>query len=205
MADPIVFSPVLTWVDATDPNNIPADVRLIKAADLLRYETFGRDAAARINSIEATVVSNVNTLGNIASWQGGIDSWKGTISSWKTGIDSWKSGIDSWKGTIDSWKTGVDTDLANLKKLRAVTTKTASYTTVAADSVIIGNAPGAMTITLLSAATAGAGKTFTVKNKAATALTVASAAGTIDGAATKTLAQWASADFLSDGANWFVV
>ncbi|ALY10819.1 hypothetical protein WILDE_34 [Arthrobacter phage Wilde] len=109
-------------------------------------------------------------------------------------------------GTLTTWKNSADTDITNLKKLRAVTTKTANYPIVLADSVIIGNNTG-LTFTLPKAVDAGIGKTFTVKNKFNANLTVAVAAsgGTIDGAATKTLAQWASADFISDGANWFVI
>lgn len=53
MADPISFDPFLGWVDSTDPNNIPQDARVIGANDLLRYENFGKDAAAAINEIAA--------------------------------------------------------------------------------------------------------------------------------------------------------
>lgn len=109
-------------------------------------------------------------------------------------------------GTLNTWKGTADTDITNLKKLRAVSTKTGNYSIVVADSVIIGNATG-LTFTLPKAVDAGIGKTFTVKNKFNANLTVAVVAsgGTIDGAATKVLAQWASADFISDGANWFVI
>lgn len=106
--------------------------------------------------------------------------------------------------TINTWKTTADTDITNLKKLPALATKTANYTIVAADSIIIGNGTS-ITITLMSAVTATAGKVFRIKNRNSTTLTVASTAGTIDGAATKTLAQWASADFVSDGTNWYVL
>lgn len=184
MATPISFSPVLTWVDATDPNNIPADVRIITASDLLRYENFGKDASARINSIESTVEGHTSSISNTST----------TVQEHENAINA-----------LENWQTGASTDIANLKKQRALSTKTANYTTTAADSVIIGNSASAFTITLLSAATATAGKVFTVKNKGAGVVTVASASGTIDGATTKTLAQWASADFVSDGTNWFII
>lgn len=48
------FDPYLGWVNISDPNNIPADARVIGANDLLRYEKFGRDAVAKINEIEST-------------------------------------------------------------------------------------------------------------------------------------------------------
>jgi YD repeat-containing protein len=45
MAGPISFDPFLGWVDATDPNNIPDDARVIGAGDLLRYENLGKAVA----------------------------------------------------------------------------------------------------------------------------------------------------------------
>lgn len=183
MATPITFSPVLNWVDATDPNNIPNDVRILTAADLLRYENFGKDASARINSIESTVEGHTTAISDLN--QDHTD--QGTAIS-----------------NLQSWKTGVDTDITNLKKQRALSTKTTSYTTAVADSVIIGNGSN-ITVTLMSAVTATSGRVFTVKNKHSTNLTVASAAGTIDGATTKVLPQWGFATFVSDGTNWFIV
>jgi hypothetical protein len=184
MATPITFSPYLNWVDATDPNNIPAGIRIISASDLLRYENFAVAARDRINSIESTVETHTGTIADHDD----------EIASNTTDI-----------GTLNTWKTSATTDIANLKKQRALATKTANYTTTAADSVIIGNGAGTITITLLSAVTATAGRVFTIKNRATAALTVASAAGTIDGAATKSLAQWASLSVVSDGANWYTI
>lgn len=82
-------------------------------------------------------------------------------------------------------------------------TKTANYTATAYDSLIVANG-AAVTITLPSAVTAGAGRRYTVKNINAAAATVGATAGTIDGAATDSLVQWESARYVSDGANWFV-
>lgn len=50
MTDPISFDPFLGWVDTTDPDNLPEDVRIIGANDLLRYENFGVAATAKINA-----------------------------------------------------------------------------------------------------------------------------------------------------------
>jgi len=53
-----------------------------------------------------------------------------------------------------------------------------------------------------------AGRQYTIKkvDSSANTVTIASPAGTIDGAATKALAsQWQAARVLSDGQNWFVV
>lgn len=54
MAKKLSFDAYLGWVNISDPNNIPADARVIGASDLLRYEKFGKEAAEKINSIETT-------------------------------------------------------------------------------------------------------------------------------------------------------
>lgn len=51
MTDPITFNAYLGWADVTDPANIPANVRIIGAADLVRYEKFGQDGTARLNML----------------------------------------------------------------------------------------------------------------------------------------------------------
>lgn len=62
-----------------------------------------------------------------------------------------------------------------------------------------------ITVTLPAASGVPVGREFIVKNINATSCTVASAGGTIDGAATKSLAQFAIANVVSDGANWFLI
>jgi hypothetical protein len=86
-----------------------------------------------------------------------------------------------------------------------VTTVTGSTTLVTTQSgvVLVDNAAAA-TVTLPDAS-ASTGLSFTVKRLTANAATVASAGGTIDGAATQALA--AQYDFItvvSDGANWYI-
>lgn len=87
-----------------------------------------------------------------------------------------------------------------------VTTKTASYTLVSSDSVVICNATGgAFTVTLPTAAGI-AGRQYFVKrvNGGINAVTVAAATGeTIDGAnSTSLLTQYAVVSLVSDGTNW---
>jgi hypothetical protein len=53
MTEPISFDPYLGWVDTTDPDNIPQDVRTINAADLLRYENLGIAVADRVTDLIA--------------------------------------------------------------------------------------------------------------------------------------------------------
>lgn len=98
----------------------------------------------------------------------------------------------------------LETSVNALKAPLTVLTKTASYALALTDQLVVGNG-ASITLTLPSAVTAGAGKTFRLKNVHSSALTVASAAGTIDGAATKSLAQWASATYVSTGAVWYSI
>jgi hypothetical protein len=53
MTEPISFDPYLGWVDTTDPDNIPQDVRTINASDLLRYENLGIAVADRVTDLIA--------------------------------------------------------------------------------------------------------------------------------------------------------
>jgi ABC-type molybdate transport system substrate-binding protein len=99
----------------------------------------------------------------------------------------------------------LETKVNALQAATTVATKTASYTLTATDQLVVANSATAITFTLPSAAASGAGKTFRVKNIGAGVLTVGSAAGTIDGAATATLAQWGRGLYVSDGTNWLVV
>lgn len=99
----------------------------------------------------------------------------------------------TWTGS--AWTTAAITNVA---------TKTANYTAVDTDSVILANG-ATVTITLPSAVAAGAGRQYVVKNINAAPATVNATAGTIDGAATVSLRQYDSRTFLSDGANWFII
>jgi hypothetical protein len=83
-----------------------------------------------------------------------------------------------------------------------------AITLTATDSVILADATsGAFTVTLPSAVGI-AGRQYTIKkiDNSANTVTIASVAGNIDGAATKTLsAQWQAARVVSGGSNWYVV
>ena len=86
---------------------------------------------------------------------------------------------------------------------KAVTT---TYTVEPFVRVVLANATGgAFTVTLPSAvARMGQQPIFIKRTSAANNVTVASAGGTIDGAATQTLAsQYAVQGYVSDGMNWW--
>lgn len=84
----------------------------------------------------------------------------------------------------------------------AIATKTGAYTMTALDGVILAN--GTFTVTLPPVSSSGI--RYTVKNIGTGTVTVSPASGTIDGAASKSLAvQYATVDVVSDGTNWFTV
>lgn len=86
---------------------------------------------------------------------------------------------------------------------------TAAYTMVAFDRVVLADATaGAFTVTLPSAVGRHGQQPLVVKrtNAGGNAVTVGSTSGTIDGAATQSLAaQYASITVVSDGTNWLAV
>lgn len=89
--------------------------------------------------------------------------------------------------------------------VRSIRTVTAAYAANSSDDVLLCSSTTAFTVTLPAVASIPLGRTFTIKNQNTGTVTVAPAAGTIDGAANVTLAQWASVTVLSNGANWFTL
>lgn len=84
---------------------------------------------------------------------------------------------------------------------------TGAWSQVPADGIIVVNAGGPVTITLLDPTTVSVGQPVTVKNITANTVTVASAGSskTIDGGASASLAQWAKGTYISDGTQWLSV
>lgn len=85
--------------------------------------------------------------------------------------------------------------------------KTANYTAVDGDGVLVFNGTG-LTLTVPDPTAVTPGRTrFVVKNVNASALTVASAgtAKTIDGAASQSVAQWGHLTLISDGTQWLSI
>lgn len=86
-------------------------------------------------------------------------------------------------------------------------TKTANYTVDFRDTLLIGNGTS-ITFTLPDPTSTGiTGREFKLKNIHSTALSIVSAgtSKTIDGAASKSLAQWDKMVVVSDGAQWLTV
>lgn len=91
----------------------------------------------------------------------------------------------------------------------AITTKTAAYTLLITDSVILANATSAAFTLTLPSAVGIEGRQYTLKkiDSSANAVTVdANGTQTIDGALTFSLAtQYQSITIVSDGANWMII
>jgi hypothetical protein len=88
----------------------------------------------------------------------------------------------------------------------SVVAKVANYTANLTDSVILV-AASSITITLPSASSAAAGRMFTVKNvNTATATTLATGGGTIDGAATVSVPSgYGVVRVISNGLNYYII
>lgn len=90
----------------------------------------------------------------------------------------------------------------------AVKSVTSAYLVTRADSIILADATGgAFTVTLVTPVGIKA-RRYTIKrlNAGANAVTIATASGLIDGAATQALAaQYAKITVVSDGTNWQTV
>lgn len=91
-----------------------------------------------------------------------------------------------------------------------ITAKTASYTMVRADSLIVMTSAVSAAVHLIDPTNTdggGTGRVVTVKNAGAGTVTVDSlgTSKTIDGAASLTLAQWAVARLISDGTQWLTI
>lgn len=152
------------------------------------------------------VVEKADSSANTVTIAGTIN---GTGASTRTLIGQNETKVFVSEGS-DSWRLHSDHRPLAMLDARygaapALSTKTANYTILATDSVVLFNG-ATLTATLPSAVAVGAsGKTYTVKNLNASALTLASTAGNIDGATTITVLTNEAYTVVSDGTNWKVI
>lgn len=128
-----------------------------------------------------------------------------------TTMDIWGYGA-AGKTFVDIQTQGISVNTTTTQKALSTyigpVVKVGNYTLIDGESAPLVTNGAAVTITLPDPTTVAAGRTrFTVKNINAAASTVVSAgtSKTIDGAASLSLAQWAKASFVSDGAQWLTV
>ena len=88
MSNPISYNPFLGWVDATDPDNLPPEVRIIGASDLLRYENFGVAATAKINAESVRVDNEIVRLNAAEDAITALGTSIGAVDTSVGGLDS---------------------------------------------------------------------------------------------------------------------
>ena len=125
-----------------------------------------------------------------------------TLVSGGTVIDGGASSATPAQGGSDPESDPVALDV--IQDLREISTKTAAYTLVPSDAIVVSNLGTVLTHSLPTAATATKGKVYIVKNIGAGVVTVnVTGGGNIDAAATGTLAQWAVGRYVTNGTAWY--
>lgn len=187
---------------------------------------------ATASAVNFLNVSNAATGGSVQLFPTGTDASPNFLIKGKgTGIFAFRPGTDSTNAIrLQNAAGGANVLIADTTNTRiaiggvtptstldvrgpiatALSTKTASYTITATDSVILANAATAAITITLSSAVGIAGRVYTVKKidaSAVNAVTIAAQTGqTIDGMTTQVLAtQYATQSYVSDGANWFII
>lgn len=194
MSTPISFNAVTDWVDYTDPTNVPTEVRILSASDLLRYENFGSQAAQRINEHDTAIGTlQSNQTQNVER----LDAIETLNTTQGNAIDA-----------LQQADTARQTQITNLTRTTLVRASTSAYTILPANRIHIHTA-GSATYTLPSPST-NTGVDFIVFNKGAGTLTLQSASGSQifnanAAVATLALTNSQSAMLVSDGTHWIVV
>lgn len=140
--------------------------------------------------------------------------WEGNTTDWNIVSANVRDTEIIWPAFFGSLGTQTDNgtrpvmvashgSLAPVGTRRRVTTRTGSTTIDDGYDVVLMNANAPCI--LPSAVTAPVGRQYKIKNLHATTLAVTATAGNIDGATTNYLAQYQTATYVSDGANWWRV
>jgi hypothetical protein len=193
MATPLTFAYVSDWVDYTDPLNIPAQIRVIKAADLLRYENALKDLVQRVNEHDSLVTNNGTAITQLQDRTTSVET------------------VNTAQGTNIAQLTALVNQLqASLNaqtRTTLVRSLTTPYTMVTTNRIHIHT--GAAATYTLPAPGTSTDKDFVVHNRGTGNLTLQSAAGNqiyAAGAATATTVLGTSTTnyLVSDGTYWVV-
>lgn len=155
MATPLVFNKVTTWVDLTDPANIPPGAKLITASDLLRYENGIDQLVTRVNSHDTSIVALQSQMTPALS----------DITTLKANRVTDSGNI----GTLQGQMTTALADIAALKAAGVLVASTAQ--TVPATTKYYIHTGGAVTSTMPNVA-GNTGKVIFVKNRGTGQLTI---------------------------------
>lgn len=164
------------------------------------------DQSAEIENGD-TVTVDQGTVNKLTNW---TMTTTGTITMGTTAIVFAQTGygtLAAGAGISLSTTGGTTTISASGTPAGNLSTKTADYTLSASDNIILVNASSVVTMTLESAATAGAGTTHVIKNIAESQVIIATTSSqTIDGDPNQYLnTQYSCITVVSDGSNWYVL
>lgn len=137
------------------------------------------------------------------------NSWFYSYSANDLATVYFKIATSDWTGNISDYSTPVTATVSGLNGMSGpFNSVSGTYAVLDADYVILADAVGgAFSVTLPTPVGRG-GRIFTVKrlNSGANNVTVATAAGLIDGSATLVeTVQYQAATFFSNGTNWFII
>jgi len=171
----------------------------------------GGSAAAGDMVIEGGDGSGAFAPGNIVI-RGGVNGTGTSYIDLDSGVVvGGATGGDQGAGTVNASNYYIDGVVGLTTSLKSLTTKTAAYTTVLADDVVLSDTTStAFTITLGTAAVS-AGKQQTIKDSGGNANTnnitiETEASETIDGASSSSIAtNYGSLTVISDGTHWFII
>lgn len=187
------------------------------------FHGFGINSCVVDNVIDYDQSTYSNSLFKLDTGSGGVQSYGGHFdvvgtsgpATFSTGGHvTIVSGDSHYLGRVLNGPTAapVITGAAQLTAVRqnvagliqGLQTLTTTQTLNSTHRCVLANG-SSITITLPSAVTSAFGREYVIKNLNATSCTVASAGGTIDGSATKSLAQFATLTAISDGTNWNLI
>lgn len=190
MATPLVFTKVTTWVDLTDPSNIPPGAKLITASDLLRFETGIDQLVTRVNLHDASLVAMDPILTDAVSDIAALQSQRTTDS-----------------GNITTLQGQMSTANANITAVQnnVVVASTAQTLAGTAKTTFYIHTGGAVSSTMPNVA-GNTGRVFYVKNRGTGALTLNFEANklwnTAGTASSLAFPVGAQCGFVNDGTFW---
>jgi hypothetical protein len=197
------YNGVTLFSDGTQWWSITSSTQLTSGANQPTVNSSGNFAFGQL-AINST--GEIVTLGN-ASSSFGISNSQPAIQT-NYGLRIGQAQSNASPGRLWYKASGANNTVgwASVTAYSGYATKTANYTLVSADELVVFNG-ASLTATLPDPTGYDMnGHIFTVKNINASALTVVSAgtSKTIDGAASASIPQWGSLEFVSDGTQWLV-
>lgn len=96
MAEQVTYNPIFDWMDVVDDNNVPAGARIVKAADIIRWET-GIDEVVRATNANSTSLDELHST---------IETQGGTLATHGQSITEQGASIGTLTGRVDDLTQG---------------------------------------------------------------------------------------------------